>query len=266
MDASNEESFWKKIFQKKGFKPTGRATQFERAVRSETAPKRPAPAYRKARESTGIFIAEAVKDKRFETAAFTLVSKGKSLDAEHVGDKALQEGKFGQAIQIFEKIGNHRKVGLANEIAARDCLEKGGSKKLAAGRMYAAVQSYGKLLADKNEDRVLTMKKMALICDDLADLLTGNNDYFGAAETYLYGAQLYRYLTPLAHVHEHFTADPDFFARVEEKLLEDAGHAKDAFRRHVEQNNVDPKSDMGRKIIEKLKKIEELIKYASKSG
>jgi len=261
MDTPNEESFWKKLFHKKEKEPkaTGRAKEFDRALRTDTGSQRKVPAYQQARESTGIFIAEAVKDKRFETAAFTLVAKGKSLDAEQVGDKALQEGKFGQAIQIFEKIGNFKKLGLANEIAARDCLNKGGSKKLAAGRMYAAVQAYGKLLSDRGEDRVLTMKKMALICDELSGVLAHNGDFLGSAETHLYGAQLYRYLSPMALVHEHFSTDPDFFAGVEKKLVDNARQSKDAFRKHVETANVSPDSDQGQKIIQKMKTVQLLL-------
>lgn len=263
MNVSKSDSFWKKIF-KKEKKPSGKAGAFDRAVRSKTPPPRRTPSFNQARESTGIFIAEAVKDKRFETAAFTLVAKGKSLDAEQVGDRALQEGKFVQAIQIFEKIGHVKKYALANEISARDCLNKEGPKKMAAGRLYAAVQAYGKLLSDKNEDRVLTLKKMALICEELAQTLSDTGDLAGSAETYLYGAQLFRYLSPLAHVHEHFTTDPDFFARVDEKLVRSAEKSRDAFRRHVDADDVDPASSQGKKVIEKMKSIEKLLEEIQK--
>jgi len=259
MDTPNEESFFKKLFKKKEEKSPGRALEFERAVRSDERPReQKAPSVGKVRESTAMFISEAVKVKRFQTAAYTAVARGNSQDAEQIGDQAIEEGKFSQAIQIFEKIGNERKIALANELAARDCLKRGGGRKLAAGRMYAAVQSYGKLLADKGEDRVVMMKKMVSICDDLAVILDETGDVLGAADTWLYSAQLYRYLDPLAHVHEHFTSDPDFFARVDGNLRKDIGKARECYDRYVDDNNVSPQSAQGRKIVEKLKTLQRL--------
>lgn len=258
MATSDEKSGWRKLFSKRTERSKKPSSEFDRYIRAVPARLREPPV-RGAGTSTGIFIEEAIRASRFETAALTLATKGKPADAEQIGEQALQEGKYNQAIEIFSRVGNQMKLAIANEMAAAESLRKGGSKKLVASRMYAAIQAYGKTLGSRGPERIATMKKMTRICDELADILDEGDDNLGVADTCLYNAQLFYHLVPSAGTPEINAEDPEFFEGIEEKIRDRASRAKTYFRRHVDEKGLSPKDPEGQRIVEKLKTANKVL-------
>ncbi|MGM0578936.1 MAG: hypothetical protein ACQEXJ_24650 [Myxococcota bacterium] len=259
MAPTNEKSFWKKLFSKTDKRASPPSAEFERYVRPAPERAAPAQAARQARHETGIFVEEAIRERRYETAAINLTSRGKPVEAEQLGNHALTHGKYAQAATIFTRIGNHAKAAEANDLAARDCVDKGGSKKRAASLSYAAIQEYGQSLAQKDVDRVETLKKMILLCDVLGGLLDESGDYVGSADTYVYEAQLAARLAPVAENPQRLLEDPQFYDGLEQRILDRARWAKDLYQKHVDERNISPQTKEGEAIIAKLVTVQDLL-------
>ncbi|MBM4394260.1 MAG: hypothetical protein FJ087_01060 [Deltaproteobacteria bacterium] len=264
MATERGRSFWQRLFTRREEKVEALRAEVDRFARFESVRDAADPAAaREVRKSTGAFIQGAIKEKRFETAAFTLAAKGKPEDAEQLGDQAMKQGKYGQAIQIFSRTGNPAKLALANEMAARDCLKRGGSRKTASARIYAAIQAYGRLLASQRTERVPIMKKLSVLCDDLLGLLEGTDDHLAAADTALYQAQLCMHLAAFSTAQDVFVADPEVFHGAKKKALDRAARAREGYRRHVEANALNPDTPEGKRIVEKIKSVRIVIERCS---
>ncbi len=258
------KSFWRRLFSRRPDEsPAGGAgDRFARFERFE-APRSPASAAREARRCTGVFIRSAIEQRRFETAAFTLKASGKTADAERLGDEALRAGKYGQAIQIFTRIGHHEKTAVANDMAAQECLKRGAPRKITAGHLYAAIHGYSRLLTPQRNDRRAIMRKMVALSEALTEVLEKDGEHLGAADTCLYCAQLCLHLAAMGRNQEVYVEDPEFYEGVRRKAADHAGRAREGYRRHVEATNLSPDDPEGRKIVEKLKAVQKVLDLAA---
>ncbi|MBM4389203.1 MAG: hypothetical protein FJ088_15800, partial [Deltaproteobacteria bacterium] len=127
-------------------------------------------------KSTGFFLKEAIDEKRFESAGFMLAAKGAQDYAEKLGDFALEQRKFEQAIQIYSHLGSYAKLALANYLAAKDCLKKGGSTKLAACKFYASIEAYNKLLKQDKANTIFILQEIIRVCENLTELFEEEED------------------------------------------------------------------------------------------
>lgn len=220
----------------------------------------PVPAANETRRTTTAFIKDAVRQKRFVSIATKLADKGQSMDAGRLGQKAMKEGKFEQAIRIYEKLNDHQKLAEANYLAARDCQRKGGSAKIVISRLYAAVQSCGRLLASgTKDDKLRIMRRLTVISDDLSKALDNTGDLFGAADCYLFRAVTFQNLVPYCRDGDYFSKDPEFFASVGRKVKVNAQLARERYKRFIDDNDIAPDSAQGKVLIGKLSKVNKLL-------
>lgn len=253
-----EPGLWNKLFQAQ---EKGPARSEEFVTRSKAPTVRPPdPEFQETRRTTTAFIRDAVKQKRFVSVATKLADKGQQVDAGQLAQAALRDGKFEQAISIYEKLGNHEKLAEANYLAARDCQRKGGAQKIVISRLYAAVKSCGQTLnLGGKAERLRILRRMTVINDDLTRALEKEGDFLGAADCYLFQGVLFQSLQPYAQDTDWFSKDPEFFAAVGRKAQVNARLAHEKYRQYIDGNDVTPDSKMGKSILEKLRKVNVLL-------
>jgi len=194
------------------------------------------------------------------SVATKLADDGHTSNARVIGEKALKDGKFEQAIRIFDKLDDPAKIAEANYLSARDCQRKGGSPKIVISRMFAAIQASGRLLKEGgSDDRLRILRRMTIISGELSKVLDGSGDYIGAADCHLFRASLFKNLVPYGRSTKHFSLDPAFFESVPGNVRKSAMLARDRYKRHIESNNISPESPEGKAIVAKLRKVNDLI-------
>ncbi|NOZ00837.1 MAG: hypothetical protein GXP54_02985 [Deltaproteobacteria bacterium] len=252
------QGIWGKFFVAPKKEPS-RSAQFEERSRAPVV-SAPDPDFKETRRTTTAFIRDAVRQKRFVSVATKLADKGQHQDAGLLAHTALKNGKFEQAIHIYERLGNHEKLAEANYLAARDCQRKGGSNKIVVTRLYAAVQSCSKTLEDGDSDsRLRVLRRMTVISDDLGKALDNIGDLLGAADCYLFCAGIYQNLLPYCRSSEYFPKDPEFFASVGRKVQVSALKARDRYKRHIDESDISPNDDQGKALVAKLRKVNEML-------
>lgn len=259
MEDSQKKSLWKKFFGKKeeGTKKS-KALEFDKYIKAEQL-KEPSLPLTNLKRTTGAFIKNALMERRFETAAFMLAMKGNTAEAEKLADQALKENKYEQAIKIYNQIGNYAKCAYANYLAAEDCLKRGGVKKIVISKLFSVIEAYNNLLKKEKENPVPLLKEMVKISEKLSILLEEIKDILGCADCYFYIAQLYKYLSPYQYKKEVYSQYPEFFYKINEKAKDNALLAKKNYLKYIESESISPQDEKGKKIIPKLRKIEEFL-------
>jgi len=252
------ESFWQRVFSR----PEPEVPQepaLDRCTSGHPAAGGAVPADRDAELDTGRLVQAAIERKEFDAAAFALVAKGRLGSADVVGSRALAEGKYSQAIDIFTRTGNLEKLALANELAGRDGLRRGGSRKTAMTRLFTAVQTYGSVLATGRGDRITIMKKIIVLCDDLCSMFDESSDFLRAADTALYAAHVCLRLASEPGVSAALAHEPDFFTRLGKKTTDLALRARTAYKQYVDAGGVSPESPEGRKVVARMQALQKVL-------
>ena len=207
---------------------------------------------------TSMFLAEALREKRFQTVGMVLLRKGHGAEAAKVADAALREGKFEQAISIYSQLGLKEEVAKAYTAQAMALKEKKGPKKLVANALYRALQTYWALLPNAEEERLRYTVEMLKVGMELTKVLGEMEDFWGCAETALYCAQICKSLLPFTSQSAFLSAFPEECASLEDNFYMLLNMATENYRLFVNKNKVLPNDEKGKQVVSKLKIIKEL--------